>query len=170
MRLLLSAILSISTCTSAARNDHHVKSHTARALTGDALISALYPVSVKTSGSSGWTTIEGAPGSVPLNDDTLNPRNVSSGVTHPFVTGPEGKSAMEATYPQGSYNFQHSPRGGFSFYAPGPSRVDWTTAREVTLGYSVFFEEGFEFNKGGKLPGLCTSSYQIIITGWANRL
>jgi hypothetical protein len=32
-----------------------------------------------------------------------------------------------------------------------------TTAKEATLGYSVLFQDGFEFNLGGKLPGLCTS-------------
>jgi hypothetical protein len=29
-----------------------------------------------------------------------------------------------------------------------------TTAKEATLGYSVMFDEDFEFQKGGKLPGL----------------
>jgi len=42
----------------------------------------------------------------------------------------------------------------FCFYTAGPSNVDLTTAKEVTLGYSVMFEEDFEWNKGGKLPGL----------------
>jgi hypothetical protein len=65
---------------------------------------------------------------------------------------------MQAHYPQGSYNFQHDPKGGFSFYAPGPSDVDLTTAKEATFGYSVYFENDFDFNLGGKLPGLCMYS------------
>jgi hypothetical protein len=69
----------------------------------------------------------------------------------------QGKTAMQAHYPKGSYNFQHSPRGGFSWYGYGPAAVDLTTAREVTLAYSVWFESGFDFVLGGKLPGLCTS-------------
>lgn len=153
-------LLSVSACTGLVHATHghelSKKHHSARALTGDALLQALYPVAVKTTGSGGWTTAAGAPGSEPLNDDTLNPRNIAKGVDHPYVSGPEGKSAMEATYPKGSFNFQHTPRGGIAFYAPGPSRVDWTTAREVTLGYSVYFEQGFDFNIGGKLPGLCS--------------
>ena len=68
---------------------------------------------------------------------------------------------MKATYPEGSYNFQHEPLGGISFYASGPASVDLTTAKEVTLGYSVFFESGFDFNIGGKLPGLCESFFLI---------
>lgn len=62
---------------------------------------------------------------------------------------------MQAHYPKGSYTFTHSPEGGLSFYAPGPDTVDLTTAKEATFGYSVMFEDGFEWQKGGKLPGLC---------------
>lgn len=62
---------------------------------------------------------------------------------------------MQAFYPKGSYNFQNSPQGGFSFYAPGPSSVDLTTAKEATFGYTAYFAKGFNFVKGGKVPGLC---------------
>ncbi|RXW21823.1 hypothetical protein EST38_g4045 [Candolleomyces aberdarensis] len=58
-----------------------------------------------------------------------------------------------ASFPQGSYTFAHQPQGGFSFYAPGPPQVDLTDAKEATFGYSVYFPDGFAFNKGGKLPG-----------------
>lgn len=61
---------------------------------------------------------------------------------------------MQAHYPKGSYTFGHQPQGGFSFYSPGPSNVDLTTAKEATLGYSVMFGDNFQFAKGGKLPGL----------------
>ncbi|EIN05843.1 hypothetical protein PUNSTDRAFT_91469 [Punctularia strigosozonata HHB-11173 SS5] len=60
---------------------------------------------------------------------------------------------MQAIYPNGSYTFSHTPRGGISFYASGPDSVDLTTAKEATFGYSVFFQDGFEWNMGGKLPG-----------------
>jgi len=64
-----------------------------------------------------------------------------------------GKKAIKAHYPKGSFNPSHEPRGGLSFYAPGPSSVDLTTAKEATFGYSVYFPAGFQFNMGGKLPG-----------------
>jgi len=70
-------------------------------------------------------------------------------LARPYVKAPDGRLSMMATYPEGSYRLQN---GGFSFYAPGT--VDLSNAKEVVLGYSVFFEEGFEFQKGGKLPGL----------------
>ena len=66
-------------------------------------------------------------------------------------------TSVRAHYPAGSYNPSGSPRGGFSFYAPGPASVDLSTAKEATFSYSVLFPEGFAFVKGGKLPGLCAS-------------
>ena len=32
---------------------------------------------------------------------------------------------------------------------------DLTDAKEATLTYSVLFEDDFDFNMGGKLPGIC---------------
>jgi len=72
------------------------------------------------------------------------------------MAAPDGKEAMQAVYPAGSWGMAESsdhPRGGFTMYASGPTD-DITNAKEVTFGYSVFFDEGFEFNMGGKLPGL----------------
>lgn len=119
-------------------------------------LSALFPVSG--SGKT-WSTSPLSDSPLPLSDSTLNPIKVLSTLSHDYVSAPDGKKAMKAHYPKGSYTFEHDPQGGISFYAPGPSSVDLTTAKEATLGYSVFFEEGFSFNKGGKLPGLCKSTY-----------
>jgi hypothetical protein len=66
---------------------------------------------------------------------------------------------MKAHYPKGSYTFTHTPLGGISFYASGP--IDLTKAKEATFGYSVFFGDGFDFQKGGKLPGLCELKMQM---------
>jgi hypothetical protein len=43
-----------------------------------------------------------------------------------------------------------------SFFTSGPPNVDLTTAKEATVAYSVYFEPGFAFNHGGKMPGFCT--------------
>jgi len=63
---------------------------------------------------------------------------------------------MQIVYPKGTAALSgaDTPAGGVSFYAPGPSDVDILNAKEVTFGYSVLFEEGFDFNMGGKLPGV----------------
>lgn len=100
----------------------------------------------------------GASGALDLSDDTLNVFKVASGVTHNYIAALDtGKTWMEAYYPLGSYIFSATPRGGINFYATGPTSVDLTTAKEATFGYSVYFPDDFDFVKGGKLPGLCTS-------------
>ena len=125
------------------------------AKTGSSLISALMPVDVKTTGNSGWTTTNGVSGALPLSDATLKPQKLLSALPHKYIPAPDGKLAMQAHYPQGSYTFGHGVEGGISFYSAGPGNVDLTTAKEATLGYSVMFDKDFEFQKGGKLPGLC---------------
>jgi len=110
----------------------------------------VFPVSESTS----WTTVAGAPNALPLADSTFNLFDEIKALAHPYVAAPDGKQAMQAHYPEGSYTFTNSPQGGFSFYATGPADVDLTTAKEVTFAYSVYFPEGFQFNKGGKLPGI----------------
>ncbi|KJA21065.1 polysaccharide lyase family 14 protein [Hypholoma sublateritium FD-334 SS-4] len=113
-------------------------------------LARLFPVSGI---SKSWTTFPST-GSLALADSTFRPFDVLSSVVHTYTKAPDGKSAIMANYPKGSYTFGHNPQGGFSFYAPGPASVDLTTAKEATFGYSVFFPTGFDFNKGGKLPGL----------------
>lgn len=105
-----------------------------------------------------WTTLHGAQGAVPLSDKTFRPHTGISELAHPYAQAPDSSSgdlAMKAHFPKGSYTFTHKPRGGISFYAPGPASVDITKASEVTFGYAVYFPKGFQFNKGGKLPGIC---------------
>ncbi|KAI0628806.1 polysaccharide lyase family 14 protein [Trametes polyzona] len=112
--------------------------------------SKLFPVS---DGNS-WTVSNGLPNALPLSDATLRPNHDSKALPHPYVKGPDGVQAMQVHYPKGSFKPSAKPQGGVSFYAPGPASVDLTTAKEATLSYSIFFPEGFEFVKGGKLPGL----------------
>lgn len=114
-------------------------------------LDALFPVP---GAVAQWTTLPGAPNALPLSDTTIKPFKVGGGTTHDYVAAPDGKQAMQAKFPKGSYIPSKEPRGGFSFYAPGPAAVDISSARELTFGYSIMFPEGFQFNKGGKLPGI----------------
>ena len=118
--------------------------------------------------SFGFTTAEDVvvPGvrQAELNDKELNVFKVSSGMTHNVVEQ-EGKTAWEAFYPAGSYKPSASPRGGFGFYVNGTNEFEAAVqggAEEVVFGYSVMFEEGFNFVKGGKLPGACEYLFMII--------
>ncbi|KAF9239161.1 polysaccharide lyase family 14 protein [Melanogaster broomeanus] len=111
-------------------------------------------ISLELGGNCGWSTAPEAPNALPLSDSTLNPFNSVEELSHNYVPAPDGKFSMQAYYPQGSYSLSIEPKGGFSFYSPGPANVDLTTAKEVTLGYSIYFEADFGWQKGGKLPGL----------------
>ena len=119
---------------------------------GDSSIDKLFPLG---RGKDSWTTAEGIDGALPLSDATLKPTKVLTALSRDIVKAPDGKLGMKAHYPEGSYTFGHDPMGGFSFYAKGPSDVDLSTALEATFGYSVFFEEDFEYQLGGKLLGFC---------------
>jgi hypothetical protein len=108
--------------------------------------------------SDAWTTASALPAALPLSDGTLQPAHVLAGLTHTYMDF-AGKRAMEAVYAAGSWNFQQKPLGGISFYAGGPSdhAQALAGAKEATFAYSVYFQPGFDFVMGGKLPGLCAS-------------
>ena len=115
------------------------------------MLEQLLPI---TKSIASWTTSP-SKWALPLDDATFRPTKEIKSLSHSYVNAPDGKKSMQAHYPKGSYNFEHQPQGGFSFYAPGPQDVDLSTAKEATFGYSVLFPDGFNFVKGGKLPGIC---------------
>lgn len=142
-----------SSATSTKSDDQDSKPTQSPSTDGDgSLTHKLFPYGF---GEKAWTTAEGVDGARPLSDATLKPTNVLSALSRDIVKAPDGKLGMEAHYPQGSYTFGHDPLGGFSFYAKGPSDVDLSIALEATFGYSVFFEEDFDYQLGGKLLGFC---------------
>ncbi|KAG8933536.1 hypothetical protein FRC02_011647 [Tulasnella sp. 418] len=118
---------------------------------GDIRVNQLFPVAVKSSALS-WSTSNIVDNNLPLSDSTLKVSRVTRGTSHPVVKSPDGKTAMQAFFPKGSVEPGDTPYGGFSFYAYGP--IDLTKGTEILFSYSVYFEPGFQFNMGGKLPGL----------------
>lgn len=93
-------------------------------------------------------------------------KNEMTALPHPVVQE-DGAPAMHIHYDAGSYDLKTSPasiKGGFSFFTPGPAKggsgttpaVDLAAinACEVSFGYSAKFSSGFEWVKGGKMPGL----------------
>ena len=122
------------------------------------LNSPLFPISPQL---SYWSTSTSIPGALPLADSTFQPHNQITALAHPYVAAPDGELSMQAFFPAGSYNFQNSPQGGFSFYASGPSSVNLTTAKEATFGFTTYFPAGFDFVKGGKIPGLCEHIHSL---------
>jgi hypothetical protein len=122
------------------------------------LLGNLFPAGSRNS----WTTSPASTNALPLSDSTFKPTNVLKSVPHRYANAPDGKRGVQAHYPKGSYTFGHKPQGGFSFYAPGPLNLE--NAKEVTFGYSTFFPKGFNFQLGGKLPGLCMFFFHRILS------
>ena len=105
---------------------------------------------------------------VPLNDNELGVHKISSRTSHKLVTPPpinpdlsglpSPTLAWEAFYPKGSINPSAPIPGGFGLYLSGPTSFAECLndgAQEVVLSYRMMLEDGWEWVKGGKLPGIC---------------
>jgi hypothetical protein len=80
---------------------------------------------------------------------------LTAGRLPPLGTAPDNSPALVASYPAGTVKYSAATGHGYSFYTAGAhAGVDTTTATEVVFSYSVFFSDGFDFVRGGKLPGL----------------
>ena len=144
-------------------------------------MNTLFPVS-PTLVSSGFTTSPSLASSipqislVPLTDAALGVHKVTSHTTHSIVTPPPSAfpdsvqaptEAWEAFYPAGSINpgNKEAPRGGFGFYLRGPKAFQDALKdglpEEVMMSYAVMFEEGWAWQKGGKLPRVC--AFQMLL-------
>lgn len=153
-------VLAVLCSVSLAEHSHSSKRHSRLANVLQpgkrAELSDLFPVQPLI---NSWTTSTASDSALPLSDATLKPFKVLKALTHNYTTAPDGVYSMQAHYPAGSASFGLSPQGGFSFYAPGPDSLDLTTAKEATFAYSVLFPDGFDFVKGGKIPGLCELAF-----------
>ena len=105
---------------------------------------------------------------VKLDDGELGVHKVSSRTTRkvvqqlqpPLVNSeslPPPDTAWEAFYPEGSINPSADIPGGFSFYLSGPQEFadKLETDSEVVMSYRMMLQDGWEWEKGGKLPGVC---------------
>lgn len=142
----------------------------------------LFPCPIR---SNGFTTI---PSSVcrlhprirhvSLSDEGLCVTKITSGTSRAVVgaAGDNRVSGWEAVYPKGSINPGNAsaPRGGFGFYVGGPkfdganaapTNPCFNEAKEVLFSYAVYFEPGFDFNRGGKLPGVYGGSTPEVAYG-----
>lgn len=103
--------------------------------------------------SPSWTT----PSSdISVIFDNWNMTNLAWNVGASVVSF-QGEYVLEAVFPKGSRNPEHSPQGGLGFYS---SPIDMTNKTTLTFSYDVWFGSGtggvnkFKWVKGGKLPGL----------------
>ncbi|CAD6580626.1 MAG: hypothetical protein TREMPRED_002788 [Tremellales sp. Tagirdzhanova-0007] len=111
------------------------------------LLERIFPMGT---GSASWTTCTDSSSSLSYSG-ALNP--LTAGKLPNIAISPDGHSSLLANYPSGT--FQLSATQGFNFYTEGSKNsVLVEVAKEVMLSYSVYFQSGFQFNKGGKMPGL----------------
>lgn len=122
----------------------------------------------------GFTTLSPSPASiakpdvilVPLADSPLGVHKIMRSLTHEVVCPPpslhpssdDPQLAWEAKYPKGSCSPKTKIPGGLGFYLGGPKEIVSLldqSAKEAVFGYRVMFEKGWEWVKGGKLPGMC---------------
>ncbi|WRT69776.1 uncharacterized protein IL334_006767 [Kwoniella shivajii] len=97
-------------------------------------------------GSASWTTSEGGLSFT----GALKP--LTAGKLPSSGSAPDGTNALVASYPAGTVGLTSA---GFSFYTEGAHNgVQVDNAKEVSFSYSVYMKDGFEFVKGGKMPGL----------------
>lgn len=63
----------------------------------------------------------------------------------------ENSTFLQLLYPANSINPAQEPQGGADFYA---TPLDLSSAKNISMEYSVFFPADFNFVQGGKLPGI----------------
>jgi hypothetical protein len=104
--------------------------------------------------------------SVPLADSPLGVHKITRSLTHEVVRPPpslypssdDPQFAWEAKYPKGSCSPTTEIPGGLGFYLGGPKEIVSLLdqgAKEAAFGYRIMFEKGWDWVKGGKLPGIC---------------
>lgn len=112
-------------------------------------LSGLLAYLLPSSTSDEWTTATDSSSALSF-DAALKP--LYAGKLPSTGSAPDGTTAHIADYPAGIYGLSGS---GFNFYSEGiHNGVDVSSASEVMFSYSVYFESDFDFNKGGKMPGL----------------
>jgi len=138
-----------TTSTSAAPATSTSATSSSSGNTGGSLMSRLFPMG---SSTADWTTCPEGSNSMDFTS-ALNP--LSFGKLPSISNSPDGQSALVANYPAGTFKYSASTGHGYSFYSEGQhDNVIVSGAKEVLFSYSIYFQSGFQFNKGGKLPGL----------------
>lgn len=112
---------------------------------------------------------------VHLDDKELGVHKVTSRTTHRVVAPPSLLSlasldfpppseAWEAVYPKGSINPSARIPGGFGFYLSGPAEFSQKLkdATHAVFSYRMMLDPGWEWVKGGKLPGICKGLFYFV--------
>lgn len=134
---------SVSTTPSATSSSGSSGGSSGGALSG--LLGMLFPTSV----GSSWTTAPESSSALSFNS-ALQP--LTAGHWPSEASAPDGSDSLVASFNAGMFSLKNGQ--GMQFYSLGNDAVNVQGAKEILFSYSVFFPEGFQFNKGGKMPGL----------------
>ncbi|WWD20376.1 hypothetical protein CI109_104852 [Kwoniella shandongensis] len=138
-----SAVTSTESAPATATSTSSAVAETSAASSGSSYSSNFFPWGT---GSASWTT----------SDNSLSftgaLKPLTAGKLPPTSNAPDGSSGLTASYPSGTVGLSAA---GFSFYTEGAHNgVAVDSAKEVSMSYSVYLQDGFQFQKGGKMPGL----------------
>ncbi|KAJ7184514.1 hypothetical protein C8R46DRAFT_461965 [Mycena filopes] len=111
-----------------------------------------FNVSAFPAGQQNLQLVDGIPASAsPTSEpDPLGIRPATA-TPSPYIAWSNTTTVLQLRYPAGSSNPAGDPQGGAEIYC---TPLDIISALVVTLEYSVFFPWGFNWVKGGKLPGM----------------
>jgi hypothetical protein len=120
-------------------------------------LQSLFPVEFKEGFTTCKSIIHPSILQVTLGDQALGVHRIQGSMPERKTLTKAGRQSWRAFYPQNSINPKGKIKGGFGFYLSGPNGWEKKLqgAKEVSFGYRVIFQEGFQWVKGGKLPGTC---------------
>ncbi|KAJ7491070.1 hypothetical protein FB451DRAFT_630594 [Mycena latifolia] len=110
-----------------------------------------FNISAFPGGQQNLRLVTGIPAAASASPALLDPLLQPSGPPPPYIAWDNASTVLQLLYPLGSANPAAKPQGGAEFYAT-PLAI--TAAMSVSMGYSVFFPDDYDWVKGGKLPGL----------------
>lgn len=77
---------------------------------------------------------------------------LSAGKLPGTTAAPDGSDSVPAYFHAGAVGLKNGE--GLNFYSTGPDSWAVEGAKEIVMSYSIWFEDGLDFVKGGKLPGV----------------
>jgi hypothetical protein len=86
---------------------------------------------------------------------------LSAGKLPGSTSAPDGTDSIPAYFHAGNVGL--GTGDGLNFYSTGPDSWAVEGAKEIVMSYSIWFEDGLDFVKGGKLPGVYGGTRCVVV-------